>query len=134
AKEMQRPLVWMDAKRDYGYALHHDRGHMVPGVELIGHSGDAYGLSSVMMFDHLKKFGMVVITNGFSPSDPPFQSQIMGLLYDHFIATGPKGGAKAKKAPVDKFSLSLGGQGKEKPLGPFVDMKKREVLDLESAF
>src|SRR5690606_3894396 len=65
---------------------------------------------------------------------PPFQSQIMGLLYDHFIATAPKGGAKAKKAPVDKFSLSLGGQGKGNPLGSFVDMKKREVLDLESAF
>lgn len=129
AKKMQRPLAWMDANRDYGYALHHDRGTMVPGVDLIGHTGDAYGLNSVMMFDPSKKFGMVVITNGFAPSDPSFQSRIMSVLYDHFIqgADAPK----ANKSSVNHFTLVLGGQGAS--TGGFADLKKGLVSDLGKA-
>lgn len=133
SKAMQRPLAWMDAKRDYGFALHHDRGSMVPGVDLIGHTGDAYGLNSVMMFDPQKKFGMVVITNGFRPSDPSFQSRIMSVLYDHFIERAPREGSKTKKDPVQRFSLILGGQKKTGSSGNFVDMKKGEVMQLEEA-
>lgn len=126
SKAMQRPLAWMDANRDYGYALHHDRGSMVPGVDLIGHTGDAYGLNSVMMFDPEKKFGMVVITNGFRPSDPSFQSRIMGVLYDHFIERAPRE-TKAKKVPLERFSLVLGGGNS------FADMKQGKVMDLKQA-
>ena len=134
AKKMQQPLAWMDANRDYGLALHHDRGSMVPGVDLIGHTGDAYGLNSVMMFDPQRNFGMVVITNGFSPSDPSFQSHIMSILYDHFIEPAPKGETKLKKSAVKRFSLKLGGQGEGTYKDIAVDMKKREVMDLEEAF
>jgi len=134
AKKMQEPLAWMDANRDYGLALHHDRGAMVPGAQLIGHTGDAYGLNSVMMFDPGKHFGMVVITNGFKPSDPSFQSQIMAILYDHFIAPAPRGDSKMKKAAVEHFTLTIGGQGTGAVQGNAVDMKQREVMDLGAAF
>lgn len=134
AKKMQRPLAWMDANRDYGFALHHDRGSMVPGAHLIGHTGDAYGLNSVMMFDPKENFGLVVITNGFNPSDPSFQSRIMSLLYDHFIAPAPRGKGSGRRAEIERFSLTLGGQGEGAAQGNAVDMKKREVLSLEAAF
>ena len=133
SRAMQRPLAWMDAMRDYGYALHHDRGSMVPGVDLIGHTGDAYGLNSVMMFDPQKKFGMVVITNGFRPSDPSFQSRIMSVLYDHFIEPAPRERTRAKKTPVKRFSLILGGQGDSGSKGNFADMKQGEVMALQQA-
>jgi CubicO group peptidase (beta-lactamase class C family) len=37
---------------------------LVPGVELIGHSGDAYGLLSGLYYSEKEKFGIVFMTNG----------------------------------------------------------------------
>lgn len=37
---------------------------LIPGVELIGHSGDAYGLLSGLYYSEKQKFGIVFITNG----------------------------------------------------------------------
>ncbi len=59
-----------------------------PGVELVGHTGGAYGLRSAMFFDPVKKFGFVVITNG-SASRKVLQRSLT-LMYEHFIGPLPK--------------------------------------------
>jgi hypothetical protein len=37
---------------------------LIPGVELVGHSGDAYGLLSGLYYSENQKLGIVFITNG----------------------------------------------------------------------
>ncbi|HEX3010222.1 MAG TPA: serine hydrolase, partial [Bacteroidales bacterium] len=37
---------------------------LIPGVELLGHSGDAYGLLSGLYYSEKEKFGIIFITNG----------------------------------------------------------------------
>lgn len=50
---------------DNGYGLALRKTNMlIPGEELIGHTGAAYGLHSSMFFHPKKKFGIVAITNG----------------------------------------------------------------------
>ncbi|ULQ55986.1 beta-lactamase family protein [Flavihumibacter rivuli] len=61
---MQTPL---SADEEYGLALH-KANNLVPGVELVGHTGSAYGLFSAMFFDPKKKSGIVVISNGCDPT------------------------------------------------------------------
>ena len=61
---------------------------LTPGVELVGHTGGAYGLRSAMFFDPNKKFGFVVITNG-SASSKVLQRSLT-LMYEHFIGPLPK--------------------------------------------
>ena len=87
AKAMRNPVARIDGKDHYGYALRSYNGTMIPGVDLIGHTGSAYGLNSGMMFDPDKKFGFVVISNGFTPGNPDFRSKVLSTLYNYFIAT-----------------------------------------------
>lgn len=54
-----------------------------PGIELVGHTGGAYGLRSAMFFDPEKKYGFVVCTNG-SASRKVLQRSLT-LMYEHFI-------------------------------------------------
>lgn len=61
AKEMQTPI----GKEGYGLALLKTE-KLIPGVEMTGHTGSAYGLFSMMFFEPKKKFGFVVINNGSS--------------------------------------------------------------------
>lgn len=59
-----------------------------PGIELVGHTGGAYGLRSAMFFDPAKKYGFVVITNG-SASREVLQRSLT-LMHEHFIGPLPK--------------------------------------------
>ncbi len=132
AKLMQQPHARMDSLRHYGFALRHDKV-IVPGVDLIGHGGTAYGMRSAMMFDPEKKFGMVMMASGFELSDPDFRSRITAILYDHFIGQTPAKAPSAEKADVNSFTLVLGAHGIKATKGNFADLKAEKVMDLEEA-
>lgn len=58
AQIMQTPVL-----KGYGLGLLQTE-LLIPGETMIGHTGSAYGLYSMMFFHPKKKFGYVVITNG----------------------------------------------------------------------
>lgn len=85
AKQMQTPI----SKTGYGLALLEDKT-IIPGLELVGHTGSAYGLYSSMFFDPIQKFGFVVVTNGcevsYDKDDNVILSKdVINCLYDYFI-------------------------------------------------
>ncbi|UBM59631.1 beta-lactamase family protein [Marinilongibacter aquaticus] len=59
AKLMQTPV----SDNGYGLALLHTES-LIPGEDMVGHTGSAYGLYSSMFFNPKEKFGIVAITNG----------------------------------------------------------------------
>lgn len=63
AKLMQTPIA---IENGYGLALR-TLEQLLPGKKLIGHTGSAYGLYSLMAFHPEEKFGFVAITNGGHP-------------------------------------------------------------------
>ena len=65
AKAMQTPL---STDENYGLALW-KTDVLLPGVELVGHTGSAYGLYSAMFFNPEEKYGFVVISNGCDPTE-----------------------------------------------------------------
>lgn len=85
AKQMQTPYSNVE---NYGFALE-STNTMIDGVQLIGHTGSAYGLFSAMFFDPKKKFGMVVISNGCDTSYSSGYNKVikrtMNILYDLMI-------------------------------------------------
>ena len=85
AKQMQMPYSNVE---NYGFALENTTT-MIDGVQLIGHTGSAYGLFSAMFFDPKKKFGIVVISNGCDPSYSSGYNKVikrtMNILYDLLI-------------------------------------------------
>lgn len=85
AREMQKPAI---ADSKYGLALTNTSNY-IPGEELVGHTGSAYGLFSQMFFHPEKKFGIVVITNGCQRSyDDGYIALLKksaNLLYDELI-------------------------------------------------
>ena len=83
AARMQAATVAIDDTAGYGLALRTDRA-LVPGIELTGHTGSAYGLYSWMYFDAPRGYGFVVITNG--TRDPQVRTAVNRLLHEHFIA------------------------------------------------
>ena len=82
AKAMQTPTVSIDADSEYGLALRTDR-KLIPGIELTGHTGSAYGLYSSMFFDAAEKYGFVVIING--TRDVVVRDEVNRALHQHFI-------------------------------------------------
>lgn len=60
SRQMQQPL---SEQSGYGMALFRTE-KLIPGIELTGHTGSAYGLYSAMFYNPDKKYGFVVITNG----------------------------------------------------------------------
>lgn len=84
ARLMQTPSVVVDEASGYGLALRTDRGVLLPGEHLVGHTGSAYGLYSSMFFAPDRKFGLVVVTNG--TRDVAFRTEVNRALYRHFIA------------------------------------------------
>lgn len=74
--------------RTYGLGLKMS-DKLIPGENLIGHTGSAYGLYSAMYFHPDKKFGIVVITNGTRVSfSEGFNSVIwktFNYLYQQYI-------------------------------------------------
>lgn len=79
---MQTRSTRSDENGDYGMAIRLDRA-LIPGVEMIGHTGSAYGLFSSMYFNPEKKYGFVVITNG--ARDVRLRTEVNRALYQHFI-------------------------------------------------
>ena len=65
AKAMQTPL---STDENYGLALW-KTNVLIPGVELVGHTGSAYGLYSALFFNPAEKYGFVVISNGCDPTE-----------------------------------------------------------------
>lgn len=72
----------------YGLALWHTE-KLIPGVDLVGHTGSAYGLYSALFFNPNEKYGFVVISNGCDPSyEEGFNIVIrkaFQILYDEWI-------------------------------------------------
>ena len=85
AQEMQTPL---SADENYGLALW-KTDKLIPGVELVGHTGSAYGLYSAMFFDPEEKYGVVVITNGCDPAEEEGYNRVIrqavNILYEEWI-------------------------------------------------
>ena len=85
ARIMQTPV---DEESGYGLALRTFE-ELVPGTTLVGHTGSAYGLYSIMVFDPEKKFGFVAITNGGRPERTDDVHHLLGdavhVLYQEFI-------------------------------------------------
>ncbi|RZJ80203.1 MAG: class A beta-lactamase-related serine hydrolase [Flavobacterium sp.] len=63
AKIMQTKL---SDEENYGLALLQS-SNLIEGKEMVGHTGSAYGLYSMMFFNPKEEFGIVVITNGCNP-------------------------------------------------------------------
>ena len=83
---MQTPV-----SHDYGLAIE-TTNKLIPGITLKGHTGSAYGLSSMMYFQPRKKFGIVAITNGSnvindSDVNMPLKA-ILNILYEEMIELG----------------------------------------------
>ncbi|GAO44446.1 serine hydrolase domain-containing protein [Flavihumibacter petaseus] len=85
SKIMQTPL---SAEENYGLALW-KTDKFIPGEQLVGHTGSAYGLYSVMFFEPQQKFGVVLITNGCNPVYKEGFNDLLrkcaGILYHHYI-------------------------------------------------
>lgn len=67
SKKSSRTMQTIVAQKEgYALAIMHTN-KLIPGKKLTGHTGSAYGLYSAMFFNSKQKFGIVVITNGYSP-------------------------------------------------------------------
>lgn len=74
--------------RNYGFAFsQYDK--IVKGEKFIGMTGSSHGNNSVMFFNPEKKYGFVVITNGYVPVSKKrhisLARELVRPLYNHFI-------------------------------------------------
>ncbi|WP_254070761.1 serine hydrolase [Pedobacter sp. L105] len=87
AKLMQTKI---SEEEGYGLAIS-NRTNLIPGKLMTGHIGEAYGLNSAMFFQTKEKFGIVVITNGCSPTETDGINDLLRAatisLYNNFIAS-----------------------------------------------
>lgn len=71
----------------YGLALEHDFDR-IPGVELVGHTGSAYGLRSAMFWAPDRSFGLVCISSGsyeeYDSDNSQILNEVLKRLYKHF--------------------------------------------------
>ncbi len=85
AQEMQTAV---SEAQKYGLALL-TTDTFIPGRQLTGHTGSAYGLYSAMFFSPEDKFGLVLITNGcnaaYADGGNPFLKAAAQVLYRNFI-------------------------------------------------
>ncbi|HRO45132.1 serine hydrolase domain-containing protein [Agriterribacter sp.] len=85
AQEMQTAV---SEAQKYGLALL-TTDTFIPGRQLTGHTGSAYGLYSAMFFSPEDKFGLVLITNGcdaaYTNGDITFLKAAAQVLYKNFI-------------------------------------------------
>ena len=79
-KEIRKPL---SEKEHYGLGLL-TNPDLIPGENMVGHTGGAYGLTSLMFFNPDKKFGFVTISNG---NDPFYSAgkKAIKIMYEEFI-------------------------------------------------
>jgi CubicO group peptidase (beta-lactamase class C family) len=85
AKQMQEVL---SEEELYGMAIE-TSNKLIEGKSMIGHTGSAYGLYSLMFFEPKKQFGFVLITNGVDPKYQngfnAFLHKSVNILYKAFI-------------------------------------------------
>lgn len=85
---MQKPAIETSPGEYYGFALLTTE-KLIPGETMVGHTGSAYGLFSAMFFEPEKKFGIVMITNGYNPvydnDYTVLQRKVINSLYDVLI-------------------------------------------------
>jgi len=86
ARTMQKQVS--DGEGGYGLAIM-TTDKMIPGKEMKGHTGSAYGLYSIMFFQPHEKFGIVAITNGCNPVyEGGFNlslKSVLNVLYEEMI-------------------------------------------------
>ena len=75
SKQMQAII---SEEENYGMALETST-QLIPGKTMIGHTGVAYGLYSIMFFEPKEKIGFVVISNG---CDTKTIAGVNGVLYN----------------------------------------------------
>lgn len=82
---MQTPVA---QGRNYGLALE-KTDQILDGIDLVGHTGSAYGLHSAMFFHPKEHYGFVLVTNGCIPTYkndyPLITTRIINFLYRNFI-------------------------------------------------
>ena len=76
-----------DSNQGFGFS-HYDR--IVKGVSFTGMTGGSHGINSVVFFNPERKFGFVIITNGYAPTTikgrlPSLARELARILYKHFI-------------------------------------------------
>lgn len=76
-----------DSNQGFGFS-HYDR--IVKGVSFTGMTGGSHGINSVVFFNPERKYGFVVITNGYVPTKkkghlPSLARELVRPLYKHFI-------------------------------------------------
>ncbi|OFY88762.1 MAG: hypothetical protein A2266_04300 [Bacteroidetes bacterium RIFOXYA12_FULL_40_10] len=88
AKMMQAPVIETGTGEFYCLALRTSE-NLIPGEKMVGHTGSAYGLYSAMFFEPQKRFGIVMMTNGYSPKYKDgfttIQGDVTRALYEIFI-------------------------------------------------
>lgn len=82
---MQTPV---DTLNKYSFALVSIK-NLLPEETMVGHTGSAYGLHSLMFFEPEKKFGIVIISNGCHPAYAEAFITVMkktaNILYEEII-------------------------------------------------
>jgi CubicO group peptidase (beta-lactamase class C family) len=73
----QQMQAIISEEENYGMALE-TTTQLIPGKTMIGHTGVAYGLYSLMFFEPKEKIGFIVISNG---CDPKTINGINGVLH-----------------------------------------------------
>ena len=94
AKTMQTP-IWTKqnpAEDQYGLCLYEfvdfidDERYNQPGQYPIGHEGDAYGLLSIMIWSPADGWGIVAMTNGYTPIEgKDFRKTLANAIYNAAI-------------------------------------------------
>ena len=77
-KLSQQMQVVISEEENYGMALETST-KLISGKTMIGHTGSAYGLNSLMFFEPKEKIGFVVISNG---CDTKTIAGVNGVLYN----------------------------------------------------
>ena len=95
AKTMQTP-VWIQqnpAEDQYGLCLYEfvdfidDERYHQPGMYPIGHEGDAYGLKSIMIWSPADGWGIVAMTNGYTPVEGKnIRQSLANAIYKAYLA------------------------------------------------
>jgi len=89
SRMMQTPVVKVNESVGYGMALEKVT-NLIPGEEMTGHTGSAYGVYSAMFFNPEKRFGIVMMTNGCPPvyknGFTVIQGDVIRALYNIYIA------------------------------------------------
>lgn len=79
SKEMQTPR---SSDENYGFALWVTDKY-TPGINLVGHTGGAYGLCSAMFFNPEEKYGFVVTSSGTKSDDILYEC--VTRMYNYFV-------------------------------------------------